>query len=249
MPSVLAAAFFLLGAILASFGGVIAGRIGTGQSWIRGRSRCDACAADLEATAMVPIISSLLQRACRACGMRASAWYALQEAVLGTLFLAAELKFGLTPYLAAFLAAAFVLYVLVLYDLRHTIVPPVLSALLAVLSALCAVLAASSAQALLIAVIIAVIIGAAFAALHFLSGGRAMGLGDAPVAFSLSLLAAPFAPASLAFSFWIGAAVGIAMVAMLPRGRRMGIEVPFVPFMAAGYLLALFTQWNPFPWH
>jgi len=27
----------------------------------------------------------------------------------------------------------------------------------------------------------------------------------------------------------------------------MGIEVPFVPFLAAGYLLAFFTQWNPLP--
>ena len=26
----------------------------------------------------------------------------------------------------------------------------------------------------------------------------------------------------------------------------MGVEVPFAPFLAAGFLLAYFTQWNPF---
>jgi prepilin signal peptidase PulO-like enzyme (type II secretory pathway) len=31
-----------------------------------------------------------------------------------------------------------------------------------------------------------------------------------------------------------------------PKGHRMGIEVPFVPFLAVGFLLAYFTQWTPF---
>jgi prepilin signal peptidase PulO-like enzyme (type II secretory pathway) len=26
----------------------------------------------------------------------------------------------------------------------------------------------------------------------------------------------------------------------------MGVEVPFAPFLAAGFLLAYFTAWNPF---
>jgi prepilin signal peptidase PulO-like enzyme (type II secretory pathway) len=239
---------FVLGAILASFGGVIAGRIGTGQSWSTGRSRCDACGTDLPAFALVPILSALMRRACRACGVRATAWYALQEAVLGALFALGAWRFGLTPQLAVFFALLFVLYVLVLYDLRHTIVPPVLSALLAVLCLALAILESPSWHALGVAFVIAAVIGLAFVALHALSRGRAMGLGDAPVAFALSLAAAPLAPAGLAFSFWIGAAVGIVIVASRPRGRRMGIEVPFVPFLAAGYLLAILTQWNPFPW-
>jgi prepilin signal peptidase PulO-like enzyme (type II secretory pathway) len=31
-----------------------------------------------------------------------------------------------------------------------------------------------------------------------------------------------------------------------PRGSRMGVEVPFAPYLAAGFLLAYFTEWNPF---
>jgi prepilin signal peptidase PulO-like enzyme (type II secretory pathway) len=72
-----------------------------------------------------------------------------------------------------------------------------------------------------------------------------MGLGDAPVALALSLVAGTNAFSGLLFSFWIGAVIGIGILALYPRGHRMGIEVPFVPFLAAGYLLAFFTQWNP----
>jgi prepilin signal peptidase PulO-like enzyme (type II secretory pathway) len=49
------------------------------------------------------------------------------------------------------------------------------------------------------------------------------------------------------FSFWIGALFGIAVLLRRRGGPTMGIEVPFVPFLAAGFLLAFFTQWNPFP--
>jgi prepilin signal peptidase PulO-like enzyme (type II secretory pathway) len=238
--------FFVLGAVLASFGGVVAGRMGTGQSWLRGRSRCDACGKDLSLVSLIPVISSLLRDACHSCGTRVSALYALQEILLGALFVAGALHFGLTLGLIAFYAFLFVLYVLVLYDIRHTIVPPMLSSLLIALGLLCAVLFAPSLDALVTALLVAAGICIAFLALHFFSGGRAMGLGDAPVSFALSLVAAPLAFAGLVFSFWIGAVVGIALV-LMQRGRRMNSEVPFVPFLAAGYLLAIFTQWNPFP--
>jgi prepilin signal peptidase PulO-like enzyme (type II secretory pathway) len=73
-----------------------------------------------------------------------------------------------------------------------------------------------------------------------------MGLGDTPVALGLSLLVGMNSVSGLLFSFWIGAVIGIGILARYPKGHRMGIEVPFVPFLAAGYLLAFFTQWNPF---
>jgi len=72
-----------------------------------------------------------------------------------------------------------------------------------------------------------------------------MGLADAPLAAGLALLVGHAALPGFLFSFWIGAGVGIVLLAMAPRGSRMGIEVPFAPFLAAGFLLAYFTQWDP----
>ena len=73
-----------------------------------------------------------------------------------------------------------------------------------------------------------------------------MGLADAPLVFGLALLVGPAALPGFIFSFWIGALLGIIILARRPRGSRMGVEVPFAPFLAAGFLIAYFTQWNPF---
>jgi prepilin signal peptidase PulO-like enzyme (type II secretory pathway) len=73
-----------------------------------------------------------------------------------------------------------------------------------------------------------------------------MGLADAPLAFGLAFLTGRAALPGFIFSFWIGAVVGIALLLRRPRGSRMGVEVPFAPYLAAGFILAYFTQWNPF---
>jgi prepilin signal peptidase PulO-like enzyme (type II secretory pathway) len=62
----------------------------------------------------------------------------------------------------------------------------------------------------------------------------------------LSLLVGSQAFVGLVFSFWVGAVIGIGILVLRRGGPTMGIEVPFVPFLAVGYLLAFFTQWNPF---
>jgi prepilin signal peptidase PulO-like enzyme (type II secretory pathway) len=132
-----------------------------------------------------------------------------------------------------------------MYDLRHTLVPPVASSLLIALSLIYVLLASASLTALAGTLLAAGIIGLAFLCAHLFSGGHMMGLGDAPVAFALALLSGPYALSMVLFSFWIGAIVGIAILVLRRGGPRMGIEVPFVPFLALGFLLAYFIQWNP----
>jgi prepilin signal peptidase PulO-like enzyme (type II secretory pathway) len=240
--------FFALGALLASFAGVVSERAYTGQSWRAGRSRCDSCGETLSARDLVPVLSWLAAGGrCRVCGSRVSGRHLAAELLQGTAFAAAYAALGLTPALGAFLAALLPLCFIVLYDLRHTVVPPPASLLLALLALLYAALSAPDARVLGLRILVAGVVGLAFFLLHVFSRGRAMGLGDAPVAFSLSLLAGPAALSGLVLSFWIGAVVGIAILVGRPKGRRMGIEVPFVPFMAAGFLLALFTGWQILP--
>ena len=248
MSDLFSVAFFILGAILASFAGVIAERSFTGQPWHTGRSRCNACARALTGLDLVPILSWMVTLGrCRTCRARIPATYALAELLLGLAFFFAYQHIGLVPALLPFLLALVVLAAIVLYDLRHMIVPVPFSAWFIVLAALYLLASFSSLSLIYLTLAVAAGIALFFYLLYALSGGRAMGLGDTPVAFGLSLLTGTAALAGLAFSFWIGAVVGIIVLWRHPKGHRMGVEVPLVPFLAVGFLLAYFTQWNPFP--
>lgn len=243
MELLLPAAFFLLGAIIASFAGCVAARLHSGASIAFARSCCDACGAILPAFSLVPILSWIfLGGRCHACGARITALALVSEAALGLIYALAYLALGLTPALALFLASAGLLLALVLYDFAHTVLPDEL--LYPFLGS--AILFALLSGAPLIIYAIALLIGLALALIHVLSGGRAMGLADAPLAVGLALLAGVHAFAGFVFSFWVGALFGIGLLARAPKGHRMGIEVPFAPFLAIGFLLAYFTGWDPF---
>lgn len=247
MSSTVPVSLFFLGAIVASFVGVVVARLNTGQSFLRGRSRCDACTRPLEPRSLVPILSYLASRGrASCCGARVSLSAPLTELLLGGLFVLGYLKLGLTSALPLFLLALALILALVLYDLAHQILPPLLLTLFVATSAATGFLHASSLPSFWQTLVTAVALALFVASIHFFSRGRAMGFADAPFVFGCALLVGPAALAGFVFSFWIGAVVGIAILARRPRGSRMGVEVPFAPFLAAGFLLAYFTQWNPF---
>tara|TARA_R110000824_G_scaffold401771_1_gene615687 strand:- start:371224 stop:371985 length:762 start_codon:yes stop_codon:yes gene_type:complete len=237
----------LLGAVLASFVGVLAERINTGASWANDRSRCDSCSETLTARDLLPVLSWLLSLGrCRHCGSRVPLRHAVVEGATALAFFWAFYQFGITVHLGVFLVALLALLFVVLYDLRHTIVLMVPMGLFVLSALVFRVLETPDSQGVGLSLLLAGVCGSFFLAFHILSRGRAMGLGDAPMALGLSLLVGPAVvlPGVL-FSFWIGALYGIAVLVSTPRGHRMGIEVPFVPFLALGFLLAYFTGWNP----
>ncbi len=240
--------FFFLGAIAASFLGLVSVRLYTGHSIFFGRSRCDACNAPLAPFTLVPIISYLVSRGrSRCCEAKISLLAPLSELLLGLVFVLAYLKLDLSLSLGLFLVGASLLLGLVLYDLAHQILPPVLLYSFVAAALLFALARDGFSTALTDSLLWAFCTAAFFLALHYGSKGRAMGFADAPLSFALALLVGPeFALSGLAFSFWIGAIIGITILLRRRRGSRMGIEVPFAPFLAAGYMLVFFTQWNPF---
>jgi prepilin signal peptidase PulO-like enzyme (type II secretory pathway) len=124
------------------------------------------------------------------------------------------------------------------------IIPPAFLTLFFVLALLLSYLQTSGAFAPTLEA--AAAIAAFFLVLHYASLGRAMGFSDAPFAAALALMAGSWqiALSGLVYAFWIGAAGGILVLVGRPRGSRMGIEVPFAPYLALGFLLAYFTQWN-----
>lgn len=235
---------FFLGTIVASFMGVVAARLSTGQSFVRGRSRCDVCETPLGFRSLIPLLSYVGHRG-RAvcCNARLSPLAPLSELLLGALFVLSYLRLGFSWGYLTMIVALGVLLGLVLYDLAHQILPPSLLTIFVIVSAVTGLLTAGSF--FFDSLVVAAVLGGILALIHLLSRGRAMGFADAPLAFGLALLTGDAALSGFLFSFWIGAAIGIIILLMRPRGHRIGVEVPFAPFLAAGFLLAYFTQWNP----
>ena len=241
------AVLFFFGMLVASFVGVVAGRYETGESIVRGRSRCDACGEPLSFFSLVPVLSYLAGRGrAQCCGSRISKLGPLSELLLGFLFVTAYVQFGLTYTLLFLLPALAVLLALVLYDLAHEILPPPFLFVFTALALVEAYVSASSYRTFGLVIATAALLSLGLFLLHVLSRGRAMGFADTPLVFGLSLLVGSAAVSGFIFSFWIGAIIGIGMLLARPRGQRLGVAVPFAPFLAAGFLLALFTSWNPF---
>ena len=166
--------------------------------------------------------------------------------LLGGLFVAGYEKIGLSLTLFFFLIAITLLLALVLYDLTHQMLPYELLVPFVLISAVSGFSQATASAVVFHTLLVAVVLAGGLALIHVLSRGRMMGLADAPLTLGLALLVGGAAFSGFIFSFWIGALVGVGILLSRPAGSRIGVEVPFAPFLAAGFLLAYFTQWNPF---
>ena len=107
--------FFLVGAIFASFPGLVIDRFPE-QSIVFPASHCDSCQTRLKSLDLIPIVSQVVHGfRCRYCKAHYPFWYALFELFLGLLFLTFSLGF-LTLNQVILIAAGLTLGI---YDFRH----------------------------------------------------------------------------------------------------------------------------------
>ncbi|HEY6089731.1 MAG TPA: prepilin peptidase [Gemmatimonadaceae bacterium] len=115
---------FLVGASFGSFLNVCIGRWPEGLSVVKPRSRCPKCGHQIKASENIPIVSWLMLRGrCSSCGESISIQYPIVELLVGLLWLAAYLKFGLT--FTAFRVAVFatVMLGISITDAKHFLIP------------------------------------------------------------------------------------------------------------------------------
>jgi len=239
-----------LGVILGSFLNALLFRFNTGKSVLRGRSACMRCGHTLGALELVPLLSFIFLRGrCRHCATRISWQYPLVEATAGLLATLVYLETGASVWFAYWLAVWMVLLFIVVYDMRHSIIPWSASLTLMAL-ALGGVLLAMAGQpggawgewwagpAL----------GAPLLLISLVSRGRWMGWGDGILELSLGwLVGISMGLTALLLAFWSGAIIGIALHLMAKNRYTMKSEVPFAPFLIAGCAAAYFLHVDLFP--
>ena len=115
---------FAIGACVGSFLNVCIGRWPEGLSVVKPRSRCPKCGHQIKATENIPLVSWLVLRGrCSGCGERISIQYPIVELLVGLLWLAAFLQFGMS--FTAFRVAVFatVLLGISITDAKHFLIP------------------------------------------------------------------------------------------------------------------------------
>ncbi len=116
--------FFVIGAVLASFYGVIGLRLPIGKSFIKGRSYCDSCHHTLEPIDLIPIVSYLLTGGrCRYCNKKISFMLPFIEIATGILFMVAYHSFGLSLDLLLALAIISLVIIVLVSDLTYLVIP------------------------------------------------------------------------------------------------------------------------------
>ncbi len=255
---------FVFGAIVGSFLNVVIYRIHTGRS-LNGRSHCMSCGTTLKWYELFPIFSYLALRArCRHCEAYIPNRYLVVELLTGASFAFLWSLSAPNLWLFALYAGLIsVCIIIVVYDMRHTIIPDELTILVGVFAFLLLgyeYMETRQVIPLLYDLLAGVSAALFFAGLWLVSKGRWLGLGDAKLALPLGIIAGYSSALSMVvLSFWVGALISIVLLLIqsflrrwkthlpyLPETITMKSEIPFAPFLIVGFILVLFFHANIF---
>ena len=218
---------------------------------VRPRSRCPACQAPIRAVHNIPLFSWLLLRGrCAACRAPISARYPLVELATGLAFAALAWHFGFGA--PALLACVFTAYLVALtgIDIDRQLLPDILTVPLLWIGLVASVWHGGGDVPPPVALrdaVIGAVAGYGFLWLVFhvfklITGKEGMGYGDFKLLAAIGAwLGWQMLPLVLLLAAFVGAAVGLTMMAARRLGR--GVPIPFGPYLAGAGWIALL--WGP----
>lgn len=210
--------FFLVGAIIASFLGLVIDRFPE-KSIVFPASHCDSCQTRLRPLDLIPIVSQVAHGfRCRYCKVRYHVWYALFELCLGLLFLAFSCSF-LTLSQVILVTAALTLGI---YDLRHQEYPLIVWLIFHLILMVCSSWNLTMAFFLILGFIAHVI-------------DIRMGAGDFLFLASCALI---FSLTEMLILIQFASTTGILAFLLLKKKERL----PFVPFLLLAACMIIFVK-------
>lgn len=240
---------FIFGLIIGSFLNVVILRYNTGRS-VNGRSGCLSCGHKLKTSELIPVLSFIfLKGRCSGCGSKISMQYPLVELGIGLLFVLIFLKFSSDiNFMVFLLISTSVLVVILVYDIRHKIIPDGLVYTLAGLSLVYRIIETPFNNLSLLTtldLLAGPILFIPFYLLWVVSRGRWIGLGDGKLALVIGwMLGFVMGLSAITIAFWIGAIISVTIL-LIDRLKvssvniTMKTEVPFAPFLIIGLILML----------
>ncbi|MBP6925792.1 MAG: prepilin peptidase [Candidatus Pacebacteria bacterium] len=264
----------ILGLIVGSFLNVVIYRFNTGKT-LGGRSQCMSCRKVLSWYELVPLFSFLVQCGrCRNCRTKLSAQYFFVELLTGIGFALVALRYsdniitlGALPALLFGFVLVAVIMVIMVYDMRHLIMPDPFVFLfigLALLQLFVPIFVGGDSWFVLPswqALLVGIVIPLPFFILWLISRGRWIGFGDIKFMIGMGfLLGISLGATAVIFSFWLGticiiiAYIFFAIRHMLSTRslagfdfqRIIGKEIPFAPFLILATFAIFIFQFNLF---
>lgn len=265
---------FVFGLIIGSFLNVVIYRVPRGESIVFAGSHCTACDAAIKPYDNIPVVSYLvLGGRCRNCRAHISPLYPIVEFVTGALFLLSFLNHldeGLSFSLAGDIVFVSLIVPLVFIDLRHKLLPnvitlPGLALMIAARLLVPGPIIAGSAPRLLgidewpawAAALACSAIGAVAGggtlwlvreAYYRLRRVEGMGLGDVKM---MMMVGAYLGWQSTLLTIFIGSLLGSVIgLAVISRGKgTIKMEIPFGVFLGPAAIIALFAGRPLIEWY
>lgn len=241
---------FFIGTAFGSFTLVVVNRLHVAPI-INARSKCLSCGKVLSWYELIPVVSYLIQRGrCTSCDAKIGKDHVLVEIVYGLLFVLLYVLFlkdkGInitSAWWSVYYSTMFVVSgVLVLYDLRHKLVPEYfLYAFVALSVIMMGIRYVDTSNPL--EFITPFLLSLPSLLLYYITKKRGIGLGDVILFSGIGMfLGVEQSLAALVISVWSGALVGIALQVYNSKQYSMKYALPFVPFMIGATFFVLFTD-------
>jgi prepilin signal peptidase PulO-like enzyme (type II secretory pathway) len=238
MQSLIDVLLFVLGCSIGSFLTVLIDRL-PGGKWPTGRSVCDYCGRVLDAAALIPVLSWVIQKGkSLCCGKKLSPWYPITEVATGLVYVllwryVVQVMMDPIDMLALYTIVS-ALIVIVIADLKYHIIPDLMTGVIVLAGVIYVwpglVLEHVGAGLLDMGILFA---------LYILTRGKGMGFGDVKFAFVIGLLLGMRdGLLALYLAFLLGGLYGIGVL-VLKRGGMKSM-IAFGPFLVAGLVLMMF---------